>query len=333
MQVRRDGPPSQSSRGAGVMYRLTINIGVAFTSASYEMGAGSEVLRLSPYAVDLPSARFLTDEGLRIDWLAETLRSIVETARQQLGEEPASVQVIYPASWLSGQLLQLWEALVLAGIPDAMTQVAAEPKPSASPPSVDDQQSPAKTTLLPAKAARMVRPRWLVAAAVAAVGAGVVAGIVVTGAQRPGPVPSDADSPTVTAAPTRTPEQTREPGVDLPVAGPLASYRFVVPRGRDDATQLNLASVSGVVPPETLPSSVGGRNSWPVLSADRRTIIYINYVAGNMRTMAADGSGDRALIKSPPGAADRSRVSRGVPRTSRSWLSSVGRRTDRTGSW
>jgi hypothetical protein len=177
------------------MYRLTVNIGVAFTSASYEMGAGSEVLRLSPYTVDLPSARFLTDEGLRIDWLAETLRSIVETARQQLGVEPASVQVIYPASWLSGQLLQLWEALVLAGIPDAMTQVDAEPRPSASPPSVDDQQSPAKTILLPAKAARMVRPRWLVAAAVAAVGAGVVAGILVTGAQRPGPIPGDADVP------------------------------------------------------------------------------------------------------------------------------------------
>jgi hypothetical protein len=70
------------------MYRLTINIGVAFTSASYEMGAGSEVLRLSPYAVDLPSARFLTDEGLRIDWLAETLRSIVETADNSSERNP-----------------------------------------------------------------------------------------------------------------------------------------------------------------------------------------------------------------------------------------------------
>ena len=178
-----------------------------------------------------------------------------------------------------------------------------------------------------------MRPRWVVAAAVAAVGAGVVAGILVTEAQRPGPIPGGADSPTVTAAPTRTPEQNREPGVDLPVAEPLAPYRFVVPRGRDDTTQLNLASASGVVPPEALPSSVGGRNSWPVLSADRRTIIYINYVAGSVRTMAADGSGDRALIKSPPGAAERSRVFHGVLRTSRSWLSSVGRRAGRTGSW
>jgi hypothetical protein len=86
-------------------------------------------LRLSSFAVELPSAPFLTDDGLRTESLAETLRGIVETARQQLGEEPASVQVTYPASWQFGRLLQLWEALVLAGIPDAVTRVAAEPKP------------------------------------------------------------------------------------------------------------------------------------------------------------------------------------------------------------
>jgi Tol biopolymer transport system component len=280
------------------MYRLTIDIGVAFTSASYEMVEGSEVLRLSPFAVDLPSARFLTDDGLRIESLAETLRSIVESARQQLGEEPASVQVTYPASWQAGQLLQLWEALVLAGIPDAVTHVAAEPK--TSPPSVDDEQSPARTALLPARAASRVRPGWLVVAAVAAVGAGVVAGVLATGPQRPSPIPGDVESTTVTSAPSRTLEQTREPGVDLPTAEPLAPHQFVVPRGRDDATQLNLASVSGVVPPRTLPSSMGGRNSWPVLSADRRTIIYINYVAGSLRAMAVDGTGDRPLITSAP---------------------------------
>jgi hypothetical protein len=293
------------------MYRLTVHIGVAFTSASYEVAEGSEVLRLSSFAVELPSAPFLTDDGLRTESLAETLRGIVETARQQLGEEPASVQVTYPASWQFGRLLQLWEALVLAGIPDAVTRVAAERKPSASPPSVDEQ-SPVKTTLLPAKAAPRMWPGWLVAAAVAVVGAGVVAGILTTGAQRSGKIPGDAESPRVTAAPTRTPERTRGPGVDLPTAEPLALHRFVVPRGRDDATQLDLASVSGVVRPRTLQGSIAGRNSWPVLSADRRTIIYINYVAGNLRTMAADGSGDRALMKSlPRGCGQITRVSWG----------------------
>ena len=322
MQVRRTGPDRPS--GAGVMYRLTIDIGVALTSASYEMAAGSEELRLSPVAVDLPSARFLTADGLRTESLGETLRSVVQTAKQQLGEEPVSVQVTYPASWESGRLLQLWEALVLAGIPDAATQVAAKPKPTLSPPPVDNQQSPssqhspdhqpapAKTTLLPAKSAAMMRPRWLVVAAVAAVGAGVVAGLLATGRQQPVPIPADAESSTVSVAPTGTPERTPDAGVELPVAEPLAARRFVVPRGRNDATQLNVASVSGVVPPRTFRSSVGGRNSWPVLSADRRTIIYINYVAGTLRTMASDGSGDRALIKSPPrGCGQITRVSWG----------------------
>ena len=135
--------------------------------------------------------------------------------------------------------------------------------------------------------------------------------------------PETLESATATSAPTRTTEQTREPGVALPAGEPLSPRQFVVPRGRDDATQLSLASVSGVVPPRTLPSAVGGRNSWPVLSTDRRTIIYINYVAGSLRTMAADGSGDRALIKSRPN---------GCGQISRSWPSSVGPRVGRTDS-
>jgi Tol biopolymer transport system component len=60
-----------------------------------------------------------------------------------------------------------------------------------------------------------------------------------------------------------------------------------------------LANVAGVVPPRTL-AGTDGRNSWPMLSRDRRTIIYINYVSGTLRTMAADGSGDRPLLTSPP---------------------------------
>ena len=57
--------------------------------------------------------------------------------------------------------------------------------------------------------------------------------------------------------------------------------------------------MAGVRGPRTL-STVAGRNFWPMLSNDRRTIIYINYVAGTLRTMAADGGGDRPLIESSP---------------------------------
>ena len=83
--------------------------------------------------------------------------------------------------------------------------------------------------------------------------------------------------------------------MELPTSAPLAMQQFVVPRGKDAATQLSLANTAGLGGPRTL-STVAGRNSWPMLSNDRRTIIYINYVAGTLRTMAADGSGDRPLI-------------------------------------
>jgi Tol biopolymer transport system component len=150
---------------------------------------------------------------------------------------------------------------------------------------------------------------WLVIAAIAAVGGGVVAGILATGGPRPAPVPGAAEPRTVTSAPTRMAEPTRAPGVDLPISEPLAPDQFVVPRGVDQATQLNLANVSGVVPPHRLSSAAEGRNSWPVLSQDRRTIIYINYAARSLRTMAADGSGDRALITSPPSCGQITRMS------------------------
>ena len=281
------------------MYRLSIDIGVAFTSASYELAAASEALWLSPSAAELPSTRFLTEDGLQVDSLAETLRGIVVTASQQLGEAPAAVEVTYPRTWDSSQLLLLWEALVLAGIPDALTRAAADPKPSATASPVDPGPPSAKTVLLPARARSTVKPGWLVVAGITAVACGVVTGIFAAGAPRPAPLPGDTESRTVTSTPMRTTEPTRGHGVDLPASEPLAPDQFVVPRGRDDATELSLASVAGVVPPRRLPSAVGGRNSWPVLSEDRRTIIYINYVAGSLRTMAADGSGDRALIKPP----------------------------------
>jgi hypothetical protein len=125
-----------------------------------------------------------------------------------------------------------------------------------------------------ARATPGLTPGWLVVAAIAAVGGGVVAGILVTGGPRPAPIPGAAEPHIVTSAPTRMAEPTRAPGVDLPIFEPLAPDQFVVPRGIDQATQLNLTNVSGVVPPQRLSSAAEGRNSWPVLSQDRRTIIY-----------------------------------------------------------
>ena len=97
------------------MYRLSVRIGTTSTSARYERADESEALRLSPIARDLSSAPFVAGGTVQVDLLAETLRGIVGAATEELGEHPGSVEVTYPASWDSSQLLLLWEALVLAG--------------------------------------------------------------------------------------------------------------------------------------------------------------------------------------------------------------------------
>lgn len=112
------------------MYRLSVRIGTTLTSARYENAEEPEVLRLSPIARDLPSAPFVAGRTVQVDLLAETLRRIVGAATEELGEHPGSVEVTYPTSWDSSQLLLLWEALVLAGIPDAATRPVTDPKPA-----------------------------------------------------------------------------------------------------------------------------------------------------------------------------------------------------------
>ena len=299
-----------SSRGAGARYRLNIDIGTVFTSASYEGAEESGALQLSSFARDLPSAQFLADGRVQVNPLAETLRDIVSTAQNQLHEVPTSVGVSYPATWDPRQLLLLWEALVLGGIPDADTEPVGDPKPTvlAALSPVDHNQSP--VAAVPARASRPAIGRrkrgWLAGAAILAVIAGVTAGVIATAVPRTAQTPagtatsrSPVSSELTAGGPATTAEPTIGPGANLPMSAPLALQQFIVPRGKDAATQLSLATVAGVVGPRTL-STVAGRNSWPMLSNDRRTIIYINYVSGTLRTMAADGNGDRPLIESSP---------------------------------
>jgi hypothetical protein len=184
-----------ASGGSGATYRLNIDLGISFTSAGYESSGQSVALRLAPFGNDLASERFLENGRVQLDALAETLRGIVVIAKQQLGELPASVRVTYPAAWESRQLLQLWEALVLAGIPDAVTQPAAEPKLSVAVPpgEADTGQLPSDvptqlaappplTTAPPqGRSTRRSRPGLLIGAAILSVIAGVSAGAITTG--------------------------------------------------------------------------------------------------------------------------------------------------------
>lgn len=322
MEVHGDGTHGMASGGSGATYRLNIDLGLSFTSAGYQSRGQSVALRLGPFRNDLASARFLENGRVQLGALAELLRGIVVIANEQLGELPASVRLTYPASWESRQLLQLWEALVLAGIPDAVTQPAAEPKLSvAIPPSeADTGQLPSDvpTQLVAAppplrtapqpRSTRRNRPGLLIGAAILTVMAGVSAGAITTGVVRdagaPEAVEPQSSSSSVASEPPARASSGRVTavpavGVDLPASHPLAPQQFVVPSGRAAGAQLHLASVAGVVPPRKL-SDHKGRNSWPLLSADRRTIIYINYLTGTVRTMAADGSGDRLLIRPGP---------------------------------
>ena len=190
MEVRRDGTHGTDSGGPGVTYRLNIDIGAAFTSASYQRAEESGPLRLRAQgtSIDLPSEQFLADGGVQRDAFAQTLRGIVATATEQLGEVPTSVGVTYPANWDSSQLLLLWEALVLAGIPDAGTQSVAVPQPSSAEPQSQAEQgqlpSEFPTQLVPASSPPIKAPRrnpgWLVGAAILTVIAGVTAGVIVT---------------------------------------------------------------------------------------------------------------------------------------------------------
>ena len=266
-----------SSPGAGVRYRLAIDIGAVFTSASFEGAEESRALQLSPFARDLPSAQFLADGRVQVKPLGETLRSIVSTAQNQLHEAPTSVGVSYPATWGPRQVLLLWEALVLGGIPDADTEPVGDPKPTvpAALSPFDHDQSP--VAVVPARAPRPAigrsRRGWLAGAAIVAVVAGVTAGVIATGVPRAAQTPagtetnrSPVSSGPTHGAPAPTTKPTIGPGVDLPTSAPLAMQQFVVPRGKDAATQLSLANLAGVVGPRTL-STVAGPNSWPCCPA------------------------------------------------------------------
>jgi hypothetical protein len=226
--------------------------------------------------------------------LAHALRGIVASANQPLGETPESVEVTFRRTGTRAGFFCSGRCWFWPGFP--MRERSPRPRLNRR---CRRALMPIKTTLIPVGVPVRTKRGWLVLVAILAAFAGIAAGIVATLVPRAARTPDSTESGTVSGSSAST-RPTTAPGVEFPTSEPLAADQFVVPRGRNDATVLYLASVSGVVAPHRLAStSIRGRNSWPMLSADRRTIIYINYVAGTLRTMAADGSGDRALITSP----------------------------------
>ena len=121
--------------------------------------------------------------------------------------------------------------------------------------------------------------------------------------------PADpSDSPAKSPDPNETPSTGAPPG--LPRSAALDAAQFVVPRGPAEVQQLDVAWFNGPTATRRLKTPKGHRVNSPTLSVDRRTIIYIDRTANRLRTIAADGSGDRVLFsKHPPGCATIGHVS------------------------
>ena len=94
------------------------------------------------------------------------------------------------------------------------------------------------------------------------------------------------------------------PSSSLPKSAPLELDRFVVPWGPKEELQLYLASVTGSIEPRRLAGPPNHRLFGATLSADRRSLIYIDSTANEVRTMAVDGTGDRALLDRLPSGCD-----------------------------
>ena len=133
--------------------------------------------------------------------------------------------------------------------------------------------------------------RWgslLVAASVAAaLVAAVLVGVSMS--RKPTDI-SGIPSPTNSAGPSRA----------LPKSPPLAPDQFVIPRGPHDQLQLYVASVNGGIAPRRLAGPADHRLYGASLSADRRSLIYIDDTEHAVRTMAVDGTGDRPLFDRLP---------------------------------
>ena len=155
----------------------------------------------------------------------------------------------------------------------------------------------------PARARR--RPRWLLPVVGTVLAAGALVGVLVW-TDRP------EDRP---LAPPTLPA--------LPQSAPLTGTELVVPMRVDGNWDLYLAETSQQSPVRRLTTDPA-LDVWPVLSPDRRSVVYVHRLssAGQgeaLRVMAADGSGDRELFPTPPECSGRLRAPAWDP-ADPSWL-------------
>lgn len=141
----------------------------------------------------------------------------------------------------------------------------------------------------PAAGERELRPRWVMSVLAGAVAAALLAAAVlgVYLADRAGDAIRPAVPPTLASS------------AELPKSAPLAADEFVIPRGPNDRLQLYAATTTQRYAPRRLAGPESHRLHGPSLSADRRSLVYIDSTDGTFRAMASDGTGDRLLFAVP----------------------------------
>ena len=159
------------------------------------------------------------------------------------------------------------------------------------------------------------RTRWFILGGVALlVGLGAAAWLLFAGKETPPPV---ALPTTPVVAPTTTPPApTTAPPVSLPASEQaLADDVIVWPRQRGGNWDIAAITSAGAPVLELVASPQ--EDNFPVISPDRRTIIYLHRTSPTtqeLRVVAADGAGDRALFASPPdGCSNMTRPAFGGP--------------------
>ena len=113
----------------------------------------------------------------------------------------------------------------------------------------------------------------------------------------PTPTPTSSPTPSTSGSESPTPEPSTSLSQDLPKSAPLPINQLIAPIERDGDRDLFLVDVTGKAKTKQLPSPNGPDNN-PMMQPSRDTIIYIN--GSELRVMAADGTGDRALLDAPP---------------------------------
>ncbi len=144
---------------------------------------------------------------------------------------------------------------------------------------------------------RIRSPRWLLVALIslAAVGGAIVTArsLSVEGPDRP-PQSTAGGSASTPGSSSTSPGDQAVPRS----ATPLGAESLVWPRMRENVWGIGIASLTGQQ--SVLATDASANSSFPVISPDRRSVIYLGGNGWTARIVGTDGGGDRQLFAPPP---------------------------------